>query len=379
MPLLVHVVAARRAGSSVAAQVLRLAIRQAEGGLAVGVIAHPAVIEGLGTDAPVAKVALSLRFPLDPLALLRLRRTLDQWRPTVVHAHGVRAAAATRLAAAGKISVPLVVSRGLTFPLSPPSSALLRSPAVAAVVAPCGAMASSLRASSRLPSTRVHLCRDGSDLPWLAAAAAGASDLRQRLGVAEAQPLVVHLGVRSWRGGGEMLNAWPAVLRRLPGARLLLAACAGPGDRDEVLDLAAEMGLGGTVAVTDEGFDTPALLAAADLVADASWAGAGVSMAVRDAMALGRPVVAVARDGNLELVQAGLSGLLVPPRDPPTLAAALIRLATDRPLAARLAAAAPKTVHEGWSLEGQLEELDGVYCQLTGDYSAAVGVRRAGR
>lgn len=297
----------------------------------------------------------------------------------MVHAHGVRAAAATRLAAAGKISVPLVVSRGLTFPLSPPSSALLRSPAVAAVVAPCGAVASSLRASSRLPPTRVFVCRDGSDPPWLAAAAVRAKDLRQRLGVAEAQPLVVHLGVRSWRGGGEMLNAWPGVLRRLPGARLLLAACAGPGDRDEVLDLAAEMGLGGTVAVTEEGFDTPALLAAADLVADASWAGAGVSMAVRDAMALGRPVVAVARDGNLELVQAGLSGLLVPPRDPPTLAAALIRLATDRPLAARLAAAAPKAVHQGWSLEGQLAELGGVYRQLAGEYSAAVGVRRAGR
>ncbi|MEP0774253.1 MAG: hypothetical protein HRF46_07810, partial [Acidobacteriota bacterium] len=60
-------------------------------------------------------------------------------------------------------------------------------------------------------------------------------------------------------------------------------------------------------------------------------------------------------------------------------AAALIRLATDRPLAARLAAAAPRAVQEGWSLEGQLAELDGVYRQLAGECSAAVGVRRAGR
>lgn len=176
-----------------------------------------------------------------------------------------------------------------------------------------------------------------------------------------------------------MLKAWPTVLRRLPGARLLLAACAGPGDRDEVLDLAAEMGLGGTVAVTDEGFDTPALLAAADLVADASWAGAGVSLAVRDAMALGRPVVAVARDGNLELVQAGLSGLLVPPRDAPTLAAALIRLATDRPLATRLTAAARTAVQHQWSLETQLTELDLLYRQLAVAALPTLRLRSAGR
>lgn len=376
---LVHVVTTRRAASAAAAQVARLAVRQAEEGIKVGVIAHPAVVETLGSNTTVSTVAASFRSSLDPFALLTVRRAFRQWRPTVVHAHGVLAAAAVRLAAVGKVQVPLVVSRALTFPLHPLSSVLLRSPAVAAILAPCTTVASSILASIRLPASRVRVCRDGSDLPWLEAATARAESLREQLGVASARPLVVHLGVRSWRGGGEMLKAWPAVLRRLPEARLLLAACADKGDQEEVLDLAEEMGLGATVLVSEKGFDTPELLAAADLVADASWAGAGVSMAVRDAMALGRPVVAVARDGNLELVQAGINGLLVPPRDPPTMAAAVIRLATDQPLAGRLSTAGRKAIQQGWLLKAQLAELEEVYRQLPLGAPLTPLVRRAGR
>lgn len=359
-PSLVHLVAARTATGATAVQVARLAIRQAERGAAVAVLARPALLEALGADRRVQRCGAALRTPLDPLTILRVRRTLQRLRPAVVHAHSAAAAVAVRLGLAGKAVVPLIVTHRLMMAPGLFTAPVLRSRALHANLTSCKAVAR-LLATTRLPPARVRVCPDGADLSWLAAANTRARKARASLAFGSASPLVVHAGVRSWRGGGEMLRAWPRVVRHLPGARLLLTSCSFPGDRHEVLDLASEMGVADSVEVTGQGFEAPEWLAAADVVADASWAGAGVSAAVRDAMALGKPVVAVARDGNLELVHAGVTGLLVPPRDPSTLAAAVIRLATDQTLARRLAAAASSQVQREWSLDHQLAELDTLY------------------
>ncbi len=362
--LLVHVIAARTGGGAAAVQVARLAMRQAQEGICVGVVARPAVVHALGRGCGVLRSASPFRAPLDPMTLLRLRRTFELWAPAVVHAHGVAALLAARVALAGKTAVPLLFTRRLAFPINAAVARLLRSRAVTSVLASCRAVARILAESARLPAAGVRVCLDGADVARLEAAAAQAACCRETLGLTGASPLVVHVGVRSWRGGGEILRAWPLVVRRLPSARLVLAGCWAASDREEVTDLAAEMGVRDTVTVTEMGLEAPELLAAADLVADASWAGAGVSAAIRDAMALGRPVVAVARDGNLELVQAGITGLLVPPRDAPTLAAALIRLATDAALAVRLASAAREVIRRDWSLAGQLAELEELHQEL---------------
>jgi len=374
---LVHLVATRTVSGATVVQVTRMATRQAERGLSVGVIARPQVVHALGRDSGVRRSALPVRSPFDPVSVFRVRRVFDLWSPAVVHAHGVAALLAARLALAGKPPVPLIVTRRLAFPINPAVAGVLRGRAVSAIVASCRAVANIVAASAGLPPGRVRVCVDGADVPWLEEAAAQARDWRAKAGLAEANPLVVHVGVRSWRGGGEMLKAWSGVLRRLPRAYLLLAGCSIASDREEVLDLAAEMGVGGSVAVTSAGLEAPELLAAADVVADASWAGAGVSTAVRDAMALGKPVVAVARDGNLELLQAGISGLLVPPRDAPTLAAAVIRLATDQALAVRLASAAQLAIRRHWSLAVQLGQLEELHQHLGVRTGAGGAVRPA--
>jgi glycosyltransferase involved in cell wall biosynthesis len=66
----------------------------------------------------------------------------------------------------------------------------------------------------------------------------------------------------------------------------------------------------------------------------------GYGIAAREAMAYGRPVVATAVGGLLDAVEDGVTGLLVPPRDPDSLRAALDRLLRDAAMRARLGAAA---------------------------------------
>jgi glycosyltransferase involved in cell wall biosynthesis len=76
----------------------------------------------------------------------------------------------------------------------------------------------------------------------------------------------------------------------------------------------------------------------------------GYGMVAREAMAHNRPVVATAVGGLLDVVEDGQTGLLVPPRDPAAIRAALERLLGDRSLRERLGAAGAQRVKERFSL-----------------------------
>ncbi len=75
----------------------------------------------------------------------------------------------------------------------------------------------------------------------------------------------------------------------------------------------------------------------------------GYGVVAREAMAYGRPVVASAVGGLTDAIEDGVTGLLVPPRDPVALRAALERLLADRALRDRLGEAARAWAHDHFS------------------------------
>jgi glycosyltransferase involved in cell wall biosynthesis len=109
--------------------------------------------------------------------------------------------------------------------------------------------------------------------------------------------------------------------------------------------------------------DVGAELARMDVVVHCSILPEPFGQVVIEGMAAGRPVIAAAEGGPAEVVTDGVDGLLVPPRDPALLAAALRRLAEDPGLRQRLATAGRETALR-YSPERTAEGLMEVYRQV---------------
>jgi len=89
----------------------------------------------------------------------------------------------------------------------------------------------------------------------------------------------------------------------------------------------------------------------------------GIPVALMEAMASGVPVVATRLSGIPELVEDGVTGLLVAPGDPSALAAAIARLLEDEVLVADLTRRARERVERSFSLTGEAERLGDLFAQ----------------
>ncbi len=87
----------------------------------------------------------------------------------------------------------------------------------------------------------------------------------------------------------------------------------------------------------------------------------GYGIVAREAMAYGRPVVAAAVGGLVDAVEDEVTGLLVPPRDPAALRAAIERLLADRGLRERLGSAARERARAELSWEEATEATMAAY------------------
>jgi len=87
----------------------------------------------------------------------------------------------------------------------------------------------------------------------------------------------------------------------------------------------------------------------------------GVPQVISQALAMGKGVVATSVGGIPELIKDGSTGLLVPPRDPGSIAEACLKLLKDKSLISRLGQAGRKLVEENFSLEAMLDKIEKLY------------------
>ena len=188
---------------------------------------------------------------------------------------------------------------------------------------------------------------------------------------ADAQIVGVVARLEAEKGHRTLLEAWPLVLAEVPSARLLII---GEGsERDSLEAQVVSLGIEDRVVFTGRREDVPAVTAARDVAVLPSYREAQ-GLSVLEAMALGRPVIASRVGGIPEMIEDGVSGLLVEPHDCDALAAGIVRLLTDHPLADMIAHRGHELVHDRFCIELMVHSISDLYDQAALELRASEGV-----
>jgi glycosyltransferase involved in cell wall biosynthesis len=314
-------------------QVLALARHLAERGHQVSVAAHPdGALAARVRDLGLGVMPLLCRFGHDPVAGLALRRHVAATRADVVHLHTSRALSLAPYVPRGVVQV---VTRRMDY--APRGSAPYVRwlyGRVDAVIAISRAARAALAARGLDPE-RIEIVPSGVDTASFAALD-GAS-ARAALGLVPGGEVLAIVASLHMRKGHAVLLEALAQLARAGRTPVCLVAGTGP-EGESLQDRARALGVAGQLRWLGQVADVRPVLAAADVVVMPSLA-EGLGVAAIEGMAAGRPVVASAVGGLPELIADGVQGLLVPPRDPAALAAALARCLDDAALRVRLGAA----------------------------------------
>jgi glycosyltransferase involved in cell wall biosynthesis len=188
---------------------------------------------------------------------------------------------------------------------------------------------------------------------------------RRELAIEDEAPLVVHVGnIRPHKGHANLVAAVPHLLATHPDVTVVsIGGEKHAGDLARVRALADDAEVSGGLRFLGRRPDALDFIAAADVfVNPADFE--GLPVAVLEAMALGRPVVATAVGGVPGLVHDGDTGLLVPPGDPAALAAAIARVLDDPDLGSSLGAAGAKLVEAEYSLEAMVRQIESIYDEV---------------
>jgi glycosyltransferase involved in cell wall biosynthesis len=164
--------------------------------------------------------------------------------------------------------------------------------------------------------------------------------------------------IAPWKGQHLFLEAAAAVAARRPDARFRIIGAPMFGEEGYLLDLrslAAAEPLAGRVEFTGFVANPRSEYERLTVAVAASVAPEPFGNVIIEAMARGLPVVAPAEGGPAEILTDGVDGLLVPPRDPPALAAAILRLIDSPRSAAALADQALRTTAARFTLEANAE------------------------
>jgi glycosyltransferase involved in cell wall biosynthesis len=221
-------------------------------------------------------------------------------------------------------------------------------------VAVCGPFAEMMHRRG-IPGDRI-VVKHSYVKPFTRPAAEEIEAARQRYGIGDA-PVILAVGRLSGEKGHADLFEALATLSRASGNPEFRAVVVGDGlEREGLIALAARLGIQDKVVMTGFQKDVRPFYAMAAMLALPSHS-EGSPYVVLEAMSAAVPIAATRVGGVPELIEDGVTGLLVPARSPAAMAQAIERLLRDRPLRERLASAGRQYAHDHHSFEAYVESL----------------------
>ncbi|MGC9398865.1 MAG: glycosyltransferase [Anaerolineae bacterium] len=324
--------------------------------------------EAVGADiraAGIAVIHLDMRSKLDLRAPYRLFRLLREQNIHILHAHLFHA---NLLAATiGRLTrIPVIIATRHSVEIGGGHrewiNRLVRSSHDAVVTVSREVYEAELRRSGTDPGKLVMIPGGVRLSDFDEIVQASPERLRDGWGIQPQSYLIGTVGrFVEPKGYPHLLDAMVRIQAHLPDVKALLV---GDGVlRPAMEEKAHALGLSDSVIFTGIRRDVPEILALLDVfVLPSLWE--GLPLALLEAMAAGLPVVATRVGGVPEVVVDGVTGLLVPPRDPHALADAILRLLRDPALRRRMGEAGRARVAAHFSVEQMVRKIEALYEQL---------------
>jgi glycosyltransferase involved in cell wall biosynthesis len=302
----------------------------------------------------------------DPRILSDLVSLARERGARILHVHGYAAADFGRLAARA-VGAKLVLHEHFADPRMPLYQALadrlLRGRTDGAIAVSRSTREFLVKQRS-VPEDRVRLIWNGAPLDEFAPVRRErALAVRRELGLPDDALVVGTIGrLNAQKGHRFLLEAASILLPRQPRARLLVA---GDGDlMGELRSQAAALGIADRVVFAGHRTDVPGLLGALDVFCISSLY-EGTPLALFEAMAAGKAIVSTSVDGCREVLEDGVTGVLVAPADAAALADGLDRVLGDASLRATLGRQA-LAASRRYDVRTCVEEMQAFYEELLG-------------
>jgi glycosyltransferase involved in cell wall biosynthesis len=337
----------------------------------VVVMAHPEGELRRRLEGEVELLALAPRGEVDLKAAWRLAAALRGLRPDVIHAHdphGVAVAAAALPISGLTRRPPLVAARRVDFHLKTNSFSRWKYRQVEAFLTSSDAIRAML-IEDGVPAERTLTVHEGVNLDRIAAVEP--LDLHAEywfppgaIVIGNVAALVPHKGQK------HLLDAAAIVVREAPHARFVIL---GDGElRQELEQRVRHLKLDQHVLLDGFRADVLPRLKAFDIFVMSSVT-EGLGTSLLDAMGAARPIVATRAGGIPEVVEDGVTGLLVPPGDGRALAAAILPLLADEGRRRRMGEAGLARAREHFSADRMVAETVAAYERLLAGRSLAAG------
>lgn len=191
------------------------------------------------------------------------------------------------------------------------------------------------------------------------------SSLREELGIPANGLLIGAIGnIRAPKSYEIFLRA-AAQLRASSDRYRFVIVGEGSGRLyEDLLELRRQLGLDDVVTLLGLRADVPTLLRNFDVYVSSSTT-EGFSISCVEALASGVPVVATRSGGPEDIIEHGVSGLLVPTGDPSKLSDAIAQIASDESLAARFSEAGLARVQERFTLDVMLSSYQTLFDEVS--------------
>ncbi len=161
------------------------------------------------------------------------------------------------------------------------------------------------------------------------------------------------------RGVKYFIEAAAMISQQVPGVKFIIAG-GGPLEK-ELQQQASKLNIEGQVVFLGPRHDMERVYSIMDILVNPALIRCGIDNINAEAMAFAKPVIATDIGGAPEIVQDGITGILVPERDAEKLAQAALLLLKDKDSARQMGMAGRKLIESRFSRERLIEEVEKVY------------------